>query len=120
MAQRYLTHLEKRSDFVEALRDSFGLPDPALRNREIKAVLERQRNKIQRLNREGTSGADTVRFISEMVDTLLRVLWDQVEMGMPDDANLVAVVAVVVRPHGTVPPKRHRSFDPDFLQAGCV
>ncbi len=94
MVQRYLTHLEKRSDFVEALRDSFGIPDPAARNREIKAVLERQREKIQRLNREGASGADTVRFISEMADTLLRVLWDQIEMGMPNEANLVALVAV--------------------------
>ena len=94
MVQRYLTHLEKRSDFVEALRDSFGVPDPVQRNREVKAVLDRQRDKIRRLNQGGASGNDTVRFISEMVDTLLRVFWDQVEMGMPDDASLVAVVAV--------------------------
>jgi len=94
MVQRYLTNLEKRSDFVEALRDSFSIPDPLQRNREVKAVLQRQRDKIRRLNRGGASGADTVRFISEMADTLLRVLWDQIEMGMPDDANLVALVAV--------------------------
>jgi [protein-PII] uridylyltransferase len=29
-----------------------------------------------------------------MVDTLLRVMWDQIEMTMPNEANLVAVIAV--------------------------
>jgi len=94
MIQRYLTRLEKRGDFVGALRESFAVTDPAQRNREVKAVLEAQREKIRRLNREGASGADTVRFISELADTLLRVMWDSVEMSMPDDANLVALVAV--------------------------
>jgi hypothetical protein len=67
--------MEQRGDFVQALRDAFVQPDAAARNREVKEVLQRQREKIRRLNREGSSGADTVRFISEMVDTLLRVMW---------------------------------------------
>jgi [protein-PII] uridylyltransferase len=94
MVQRFLTQMEQRSDFVQSLRDAFSQPDPATRNREVKAVLQRQRDKIRRLNRDGSSGADTVRFISEMVDTLLRVLWDTMEVGLPQDAHWVAVVAV--------------------------
>ena len=86
--------MEQRGDFVQALRDAFGQTDSAARNREVKAVLQRQRDKIRRLNRDGSSGADTVRFISEMVDTLLRVLWDHLEIGLPQDAHWVAVVAV--------------------------
>jgi [protein-PII] uridylyltransferase len=86
--------MEQRSDFVQALRDAFAQPDPPARNREVKAVLQRQRDKIRRLNREGSSGADTVRFISEMVDTLLRVQWEHLETGIPEDARSVAVVAV--------------------------
>jgi [protein-PII] uridylyltransferase len=92
--QRSLTRMEQRSDFVQALRDAFSQTDAAARNREVKAVLQRQRDKIRRLNREGSSGADTVRFISEMVDTLLRVLWEHLETGIPEDARSVAVVAV--------------------------
>ncbi len=94
MAQRYLTTLEKRSDFVENLRDAFEAPDPGARNRAIKELIQKQHGKIRRLNREGASGADTVRFLSETVDTVLRVLWDHVEMSVPDAANLVALVAV--------------------------
>lgn len=94
MIQRSLTRMEQRSDFVQSLRDAFAQPDPAVRNREVKEALQRQRDKIRRLNREGSSGADTVRFISEMVDTLLRVMWESLEIGIPEDAKSVAVVAV--------------------------
>ena len=94
MAQRALSGMQQRGDFVQALRDAFGQPDSAARNRAVKDVLERQRQKIRRLNREGSSGADTVRFISEMVDTLLRIMWEHLENGIPEDARCVAVVAV--------------------------
>lgn len=94
MIQRSLSRIEQRGDFVQALRDAFSQPDAAGRNREVKAVLQRQRDKIRRLNREGSSGADTVRFISEMVDTLLRVMWEHLENAIPEDARCVAVVAV--------------------------
>jgi len=94
MIPRNLTHIEQRGDFVQTLRDAFSQPDSAVRNREVKAVLQRQRDKIRRLNREGSSGADVVRFISEMVDTLLRVMWEHLENGIPEDAHCVAVVAV--------------------------
>ncbi len=94
MVQRYLTQMEQRSDFVQSLRDAFSLPEAGARNSEVKVVLQRQRDKIRRLNRDGSSGADTVRFISEMVDTLLRVLWDHLEVGLPHDAHWVAIVAV--------------------------
>jgi [protein-PII] uridylyltransferase len=94
MVQRYLTQMEQRSDFVQSLRDAFSLPEAGARNREVKVVLQRQRDKIRRLNRDGSSGTDTVRFISEMVDTLLRVLWDNLEVGLPQDAHWVAIVAV--------------------------
>jgi [protein-PII] uridylyltransferase len=86
--------MEQRGDFVQALRDAFVQADAAARNREVKAVLQRQREKIRRLNREGSSGADTVRFISEMVDTLLRVMWEHLENAIPEDSRCVAVVAV--------------------------
>lgn len=94
MIQRSLSRMEQRGDFVQALRDAFGQTDSAARNREVKAVLQRQRDKIRRLNRDGSSGADTVRFISEMVDTLLRVLWEHLENAIPEDARCIAVVAV--------------------------
>lgn len=94
MIQRSLGQLEQRGDFVQSLRQAFGHADPAVRNREVRDVLQRQRGKIRRLNREGLSGADTVRFISEMVDTLLRVLWDHLETGLPEDAHWIALVAV--------------------------
>lgn len=94
MTQRSLFRIDQRGDFVQALRDAFNQPDVAGRHRAVKTVLQRQRDKIRRINREGTSGADTVRFISEMVDTLLRVLWEHLESGIPEDARCVAVVAV--------------------------
>jgi [protein-PII] uridylyltransferase len=94
MIQRSLSRIEQRGDFVQSLRDAFSQPDAGGRNREVKAVLQRQRDKIRRLNREGASGADTVRFISEMVDTLLRIMWEHLENGIPEDARCVAVIAV--------------------------
>ncbi|HEX2612292.1 MAG TPA: hypothetical protein VHO02_01710, partial [Fibrobacteria bacterium] len=83
MIQRTLTRMEQRSDFVQSLRDAFAQPDPATRNREVKETLQRQREKIRRINRDGSSGADTVRFISEMVDSLLRVMWESLEVAIP-------------------------------------
>ncbi len=94
MTQRYRTYLKKKMDFVDSLRQAFSLNDPMQLNQEVKSVLQQQRDKIRRLNQDGASGTDTVRFFSEMVDTLLRVHWDHVEMSVPDEACFVAIVAV--------------------------
>jgi len=94
MIQRYLTNLGMQGDFVDSLRECYNRRDPGDRIASVKALLARHRDRIRAINRSGASGTDTVRFISEMVDTLLRVMWDQIEMSQPDDANLVAVVAV--------------------------
>lgn len=94
MIQRYLTNLGMQGDFVDSLRECYNRRDPGDRIASVKALLGRHRDRIRAINRSGASGTDTVRFISEMVDTLLRVMWDQIEMSQPDDANLVAVVAV--------------------------
>jgi [protein-PII] uridylyltransferase len=94
MIQRYLTNLGMQGDFVDSLRECFNRREPGDRISSIKAVLARHRDRIRAINRSGASGTDTVRFISEMVDTLLRVMWDHVEMSVPNEANLVAVVAV--------------------------
>ena len=94
MIQRYLTNLGMQGDFVDSLRECYNHRETGQRIVTIKATLDRHREKIRSLNQGGASGADTVRFISEMVDTLLRVMWDQVEMTMPNEANLVALVAV--------------------------
>src|SRR3954469_8060597 len=94
MIQRYLTNLGMQGDFVDSLRECYNRRDPGDRIASVKALLGRHRDRIRSINRSGASGTDTVRFISQMVDTLLRVMWDQNEMSQPDDANLVAVVAV--------------------------
>ncbi|MDB5105667.1 MAG: glnD [Fibrobacteres bacterium] len=94
MIQRYLTNLGMQGDFVDSLRECYNRREPVDRIASIKAVLARHRDRIRAINRSGASGTDTVRFISEMVDTLLRVMWDHVEMSVPNEANLVAVVAV--------------------------
>jgi [protein-PII] uridylyltransferase len=94
MIQRYLTNLGMQGDFVDSLRECYNKTQPGDRIASVKAVLAKHRDRIRSINRSGASGTDTVRFISEMVDTLLRVMWDQIEMSQPDDANLVAVVAV--------------------------
>jgi [protein-PII] uridylyltransferase len=94
MIQRYLTNLGMQGDFVDSLRECYNKREPGERIASIKAVLARHRERIRAINRSGASGTDTVRFISEMVDTLLRVMWDHVEMTVPNEANLVAVVAV--------------------------
>ena len=117
MIQRSLSRMEQRGDFVQALRDAFGQSDSAARNREVKAVLQRQRDKIRRLNRDGSSGADTVRFISEMVDTLLRVLWEHLENAIPEDARCIAVVAVGGYGRMELCPRMKRS--PNERRAAC-
>jgi [protein-PII] uridylyltransferase len=94
MIQRYLTNLGIQGDLVDSLRECFNRRDTGDRIASIKGVLAKHRERIRTLNRSGASGTDTVRFISEMVDTLIRVMWDQVEMSVPNEANLVAVVAV--------------------------
>ncbi len=94
MIQRYLTNLGMQGDFVDGLRECYNKRDAGERISSVKALLGRHRDRIRSINRSGASGTDTVRFISEMVDTLLRVMWDQLEMSMPNEANLVAVVAV--------------------------
>ncbi|HKP94684.1 MAG TPA: [protein-PII] uridylyltransferase [Fibrobacteria bacterium] len=94
MIQRYLTNLGMQGDFVDSLRECYNRREAGDRISAIKAVLARHRDRIRTINRSGASGTDTVRFISEMVDTLLRVMWDHVEMSVPNEANLVAVVAV--------------------------
>src|SRR5262245_48409944 len=94
MIQRYLTNLGIQGDLVDSLRECYNRRDSGDRISAIKGVLAKHRDRIRNLNRTGASGTDTVRFISEMVDTLIRVMWDAVEMSVPNEANLVAVVAV--------------------------
>ncbi len=94
MIQRYHTNLGMQGDFVDSLRECYNRREPGERITSVKAVLARHRDRIRSINRGGISGTDTVRFISEMADTLIRVMWDQLEMTQPNDANLVAVVAV--------------------------
>jgi [protein-PII] uridylyltransferase len=94
MIQRYLTTSGIHGDLVDNLRDCFlrrNSPSPI---QEVKQVLSSHLDRIRRLNRDGASGLETVRFISEMVDTLLRALWDDLEMSVPNEANLIALVAV--------------------------
>lgn len=94
MIQRYLTNLGMQGDFVDSLRECYNRRDLGERIASIKTVIAGHRDRIRSINRSGASGADTVRFISEMVDTLIRVMWDQVEMSQPNEAGLVALVAV--------------------------
>lgn len=94
MIQRYLTNLGMQGDFVDSLRECYNKREPGDRISSVKAVLARHRERIRTINKSGASGTDTVRFISEMVDTLLRVMWDQIEMSQPNEANLVGIVAV--------------------------
>lgn len=94
MIQRYLTTAGIHGDLVENLRDCFIRRDVPGQIQGVKQVLHDHLQRISRLNRDGASGIETVRFISEMVDTLLRTLWDHLEMSVPNEANLVALVAV--------------------------
>lgn len=94
MIQRYLTTAGIHGDLVDNLRDCFFRRESAQQIQGVKHVLSDHLERIRRLNREGASGLETVRFISEMVDTLLRALWDHLEMNVPNEANLVALVAV--------------------------
>src|SRR4051794_19103285 len=94
MIQRYLTNLGMQGDFVDSLRECYNRQEPGDRIASVKAVLARHRERIRSINRSGISGTDTVRFMSEMADTLIRVMWDQLEMTQPNEANLVALVAV--------------------------
>jgi [protein-PII] uridylyltransferase len=94
MNQKYLTNLGMQGDFVDSLRECYNRVEPGERIVAVKGVLARHRDRIRSINRSGISGTDTVRFISEMADTLIRVMWDQLEMSQPNEANLVALVAV--------------------------
>ena len=96
MIQQYLstTNFGLQGDFVDSLRECFNRPEQAVRISSVKTALAQHRDRIRMINRSGISGTDTVRFISEMADTLIRVMWDQVEMTQPNEANLVAIVAV--------------------------
>ncbi len=94
MNQKYLTNLGLQGDFVDSLRECYNRREPAERIASVKSVLARHRSRIRTINQSGLSGTDTVRFISEMTDTLIRVMWDQLEMTQPNEANLVGVVAV--------------------------
>jgi [protein-PII] uridylyltransferase len=94
MIQRHLTNIGMQGDFVDALRECYNRPNVPDRIAAVKAAIAEHRDRIRSINRSGASGADTVRFISEMVDTLVRVMWDQVEMTQPNEAGLVALVAV--------------------------
>jgi len=94
MIQRYLTTSGIHGDLVENLRDCFLKLDAGNQIQSVKHVLNEHLQRISRLNRDGASGLEIVRFISEMVDTLLRALWDHLEMSVPNEANLVALIAV--------------------------
>ncbi len=94
MVQRYYHRFGMQGDFVEALRECYNRKSSAEQISSIKTVLAKQREKIRLLNRSGASGTETVRFISEMADTLIRVMWDQIEMSVPNEDDLVSIVAV--------------------------
>jgi [protein-PII] uridylyltransferase len=94
MKQPIFQYMSPHSGFVETLRECFFLPDTPRRIQAIKKALAEQRSRIRQLNRGGSSGSDIVRFISESVDTLLRVLWDSLEMGLAPGSNRVALIAV--------------------------
>ncbi len=74
MIQRYLTTAGIHGDLVDNLRDCFFRRESAQQIQGVKHVLSDHLERIRRLNREGASGLKTVRFISEMIHTLLRAL----------------------------------------------
>jgi len=94
MIERYITNFGMQGDFVDSLRESYNRKEMSERISSVKSVLANHRERIRTINRSGISGTDTVRFMSEMADSLIRVLWDQLEMAQPNEANLVALVAV--------------------------
>ncbi len=94
MIQRYVGMAGLQGDLVDSLRECFYRKAASEQIAAIKTVLARHREKIRRLNKGGASGAETARFISEMADTLIRVMWDHIEMTVPNEDSLVSIVAV--------------------------
>lgn len=94
MIQRYPAIMDLQGDFVSSLRECYNHDALSAQIAAIKQVLSRHREKIRALIRNGATGTETTRLISEMVDTLIRVMWDHVEMSVPQEENLVALVAV--------------------------
>jgi|GEM_PF-892289 len=87
-------HLYGRLGLEEQLREAFNIFDQKEHIKAIKTILAHQMSAIREGNRNRGSGSVTVRYITEMIDTLIRVFLDNLEIRCNPQDKVVALVAV--------------------------
>jgi len=80
--------------FSDALGKTFAIHDPKLHVKAVKDLLARKMARIRNGNKRSGSGIATVRYISEMVDSLIRIIWDSLEINSEPNHKIIALVAV--------------------------
>lgn len=87
-------HLYGKQGLEGQLRDAFNIIDHKDHIKAVRSILADQMSVIREGNRNRGSGAVTVRYISDMVDTLIRVFFDNLEIRCNPTDKIVALVAV--------------------------
>lgn len=83
-----LTSLEGR------LRHAFNLNNSSAHIKAVREILTEQMASIRESNQHRGAGASTVKFITDLVDTLIRILLDNLEVKLLPTDKLIALVAV--------------------------
>ena len=89
-----MVYVDVQGVFLEGLREAFLPKNQKKHIAMVKKLLEEQRDRIQWRNSQAGTGKSIVWQTSEMVDTLLRMLLDQIELNSKPNDKLVALVAV--------------------------
>ncbi|MBF0429857.1 MAG: [protein-PII] uridylyltransferase [Fibrobacteria bacterium] len=92
--ENQIVHMDIHGVFTDSLREAVVLHNSKERIQAVKRVLNAQLSIIKQSNRRKGSGGDTVRYITEMVDALIRVIWDQFELQAEPTDKMVALIAV--------------------------
>ncbi len=80
--------------FSDLVQEAFYENDFAKHNQQVKSLIAQQKEAIRTGNKNPGSGVSTVKYISEMVDVLIRGIWDQLEIKMESTQKTIAIVAV--------------------------
>jgi [protein-PII] uridylyltransferase len=80
--------------FSDSLREASAIKNQKQHIAAVKKLLQNHMAVIRSSNRKRDAGEATVRYLTETVDTLIRIMWDQLELNSGPEDKPVALVAI--------------------------
>ncbi|MFC1584624.1 [protein-PII] uridylyltransferase [Fibrobacterota bacterium] len=89
-----LFQLDIHGAFSDSLREAFNIKSHRRRMACVRDLMKNQVALIRRGSRHRDVGKDAVRYLTGMVDMLIRIMWDQLEIRSKPGDKQVALVAI--------------------------